>query len=63
MNFFLSGQHTGNTGMVGFVNQTCISKCTLTLGAHFGEDVALVRVFPLDFTRTGVRESLLGAGV
>lgn len=61
--FFLSREHTGYTGLVRFVDQSCMSECTFALGAHFGEDVAFVGVLPLDFTRTGVRESLLGTGI
>jgi hypothetical protein len=49
--------------MVRLVDKSCIGQCTLTLGAHFGEDVAFESVFPLDFARAGVRESLLGAGI
>ena len=49
--------------MVRLVNESGVGEGTLTLCAHFGEDVAFKSVFPLDFARAGVRESLLGAGV
>ena len=49
--------------MIGFVDQTCMGQGTLALGAHLCQDVAFVRVLPLDFSRAGVREPLLGAGV
>lgn len=38
-------------------------KISLTLLGLLGEDVAVVSVLPLDFSRSGKRETLFGTGV
>ena len=38
-------------------------KISLTLLGLLGEDVAVVSVLPLDFSRSGKREALFGTGV
>lgn len=40
-----------------------VVKISLTLLGLFGEDVAVVSVLPLDFSRSGKRETLFGTGV
>ena len=36
---------------IRFVNQICAAQLTLTLGSHFGQDVAFVSVFALVASR------------
>lgn len=38
-------------------------KVSLTFFGLLGEDVAMISVFPLNFSRSGKREALFGTGV
>ena len=40
-----------------------VVKISLTLLGFLGEDVAVISVLPLDFSRSGKREALFGTGV
>ena len=45
------------------VEDSEVIKISLTLLGLLGEDVAVVSVLPLDFSRSGKRETLFGTGV
>ena len=45
------------------VEDSEVIKISLTLLGLLGEDVAVVSVLPLDFSRSGKREALFGTGV
>ncbi len=44
---------------VGFQNQPCVVKVSLTLFALLCQNVTVVSVFPFDFPCAGEREALL----
>jgi hypothetical protein len=55
-------KHTTYAWCVSSINNAGAAQLALTLGGHFGEDVALVRVFELE-TSTGFFKALGGATV
>ena len=50
-------------GFVSRRNGTRIAEVPLLLRRLFGEDMAMVSVFPLDFSGAGEVEALLGSGI
>ena len=48
---------------INTVNKCEMVKISLLLLGLLGEDVAVVSVLPLDFSRSGKRETLFGTGV
>ena len=49
--------------VIGLLEKSEVSKVSLTFFGLLGEDVAVVSVLPLDFSRSGKREALFGTGV
>jgi hypothetical protein len=55
-------KHTLNTWYISCINYACTAQLAFTFGSHFGQDMALVRVFELE-TSTGFFEALGSATV
>lgn len=49
--------------VIGLLEKSEVIKVSLTFFGLLGEDVAVVSVLPLDFSRSGKRETLFGTGV
>ena len=48
---------------ISLLNESEMIKVSLAFCGFLGEDVAVVSMLPLDFSRSGKRETLFGTGV
>jgi hypothetical protein len=56
-------QHFAQTTHVGLIDHSYVRQVTLLLFGLFRQDVTLVSVFTLNFTRSGKSESFFSTGI
>ena len=56
----LTMQHILYRLHIGLVNDGLVSEVAFALGALLGQNMAVIGMVPLDFSRAGKRESFLG---